>query len=127
MNPNNPNRDANHDSTPPGPRRMRKHYVPFGEVEADMVLGEPISLTERGVLRFSLPAGHALTEGNLRQLAAHHAEFVCILVPDTRSDEEIAAESAAAAARVMEIFSRANLANPAVAALFDRVLAYRST
>lgn len=119
-------RDSHHDSTPPGPRRTRKHYLPFGEVEPGMVLGEPIALTERHVLRFSLPAGHELTEGNLRQLAAHHAEFVCIALPDTRSDEEIAAESAQAAANVVRIFERANLANPAVAALFERVLAYRS-
>ena len=119
--------NENHDITAAGPRRTRKHYLPLADVEADMVLGEPVALTERNILRLSLPAGHELTEGNLRQLAAHHAEFVCVALPDTRSDEEIAAESAAAAARVMDIFDGADLTNPALAALFERVLAFRST
>ena len=107
-------------------RRVRKHYLPFGDVEPGMVLGEPLMLTERGMLRLRLPAGHELTEGNLRQLRALHAEFVCVIKPDLRSDEEIAAEAASAAARVIEIFAGADLSNPALAALFDRVLAYRS-
>lgn len=110
----------------PAARRMRQHYLPFDEVVPGMVLGEAITLADRHVVRFSLPAGHELTEGNLRNLAVHHAEFVCISVPDTRSDEEVAAEAAAAAARVMRIFEGADLSQPMMAALFDRVLAYRS-
>lgn len=108
------------------PVRTRKQYLPFDEVTAGMLLGEPITLAERNVVRFSLPAGHELTENNLRQLAVHHAEFVCIAVPDTRSDAQIAEDAAAAARRVMQIFEGADLANPALAALFDRVLTYRS-
>jgi hypothetical protein len=67
-----------------------------------------------------------LTEDNLRQLAAHHAEFIFIAEPDTRSDEEIAVDAAKAASRVMDIFAGADLADPTMAALFDQVLAYRS-
>lgn len=112
--------------TPPTQRRSRLHYLPFDAIEPGMILGEPISLTERNVVRFGLPAGHELTGDNLRQLAIHHAEFVCITLPDTRSDEEVARDAAAAAARVMHTFEGADLSQPALAALFDRVLAYRS-
>lgn len=114
------------DSAGKGRIRYRKHYLPFGEVQPGMVLGEPITLAERNIVRFSLPAGHELNDSSLRQLAAHHAEFVCILKPDERSDEQIATDAAAAAARVMQIFEGADLGKPVLAALFDRVLAYRS-
>lgn len=105
---------------------MRRHYLPFDEVTPGMLLGEAITLTDRQIVRFSLPAGHVLTENNLRQLATHHAEFICVALPDTRSAAEVASDAAAAAGRVMKIFEGADLANPVLAALFDRVLTYRS-
>lgn len=108
------------------PQKLHRQYLPFHEVVPGMVLGETITLAERNVVRFSLPAGHALTEANLRQLAAHRAEFVCISVPDTRTEEEIAAAVQAARERVTYIFEGADLSRPALAALFERVLAYRS-
>lgn len=108
------------------PRRMRKNYLMLAEAEVGMVLADPLMVSERGSLRLRLPAGHALTEGNLRQLSALHAEYVPVLLPDERSDEQVAEEAALAAARVMQIFEGADLSNPALAALFDRVLAYRS-
>lgn len=114
------------DSTQLPVQRRRRHYLPLGEVEPGMILGEAIVIVERNTLRFRLPAKHELTESNLRQLGAYHAEFVCVSLPDPRSDEEVATEAAAAAARVMDIFSGADLSQPAMAALFDRVLAYRS-
>lgn len=115
------------DSTDTAPvRKTRRHYLPFHEAAAGMILGEPVRLTDRHVVRFALPAGHELTEGNLRQLATHNAEFVCVALPDSRSDEEVAADAAAAAARVMNIFEGADLSRPALGALFERVLAYRS-
>lgn len=91
-----------------------------------MELAEPVQLADRHVLRFSLPAGHKLTEDNLHQMATHGAEFVCIAMPDTRSDAEIACDAAAAAARVVRNFEGADLSSPVLAALFERVLAYRS-
>lgn len=105
--------------------RLRRRYLPFYEVQAGMVLGEPMTLTERHIVRFSLPAGHALTHENLQQLAVHHAEFVCVAEPDTRSVEEIERDTRNAAARVQEIFAHADLSEPILAALFERVLAYR--
>lgn len=107
-------------------RKTRRRYLPFNEVLAGMILSEPIRLVERQVLRFSLPAGHELTEGNLRQLAIHGAEYLCIDLPDWRSDEEVAAQAALTATKVMRIFKGADLSSPALAGLFERVLAYRS-
>jgi len=107
-------------------RKLRRHYLPFQDVQPGMVLGEAVTVAERQVVRFTLPAGHELTEANLHQLGAHHAEFVCVAVPDTRTDEQITADAAAAVASVKHIFHGADLSQPALARLFDRVLAYRS-
>lgn len=107
--------------------RTRTHYLPIEEAEAGMVLGAPIGGVNHGVPRFSLPAGHALTHDNLHQLIAHEAEFIFIAMPDPRSDEEVAIDAALAARRALEIFAGAELADPTMAALFDQVLAYRSS
>jgi hypothetical protein len=114
------------EQSPQPPARRRKHHLPLGEVEPGMILGEAVVIAERDTLRLRLPADHELTETNLRQLGAYHAEFVCVSLPDPRNDEEVAADTAAAATRVTEIFSGADLSQPAVAALLERVLAYRS-
>ncbi len=106
--------------------RTRPRYLPIIEAEAGMVLGTPVRVVSHGQLRFSLPAGHTLTEDNLHQLAAHRAEFIFVAEPDMRADEEIALDAAAAARRVMEIFAGADLSDPTMAALFDQVLSYRS-
>lgn len=106
--------------------RTRPRYLPLIEAEAGMVLGTPVHMGRQGPHRYSLPAGHTLTEDNLRQLAIHHAEFIYIAEPDTRSDAEVAVDAARAAGRVMDIFSGADLEDPTLAALFDKVLAYRS-
>ena len=91
-----------------------------------MVLGAPIAVSQQGILRFSLPAGHTLTDDNLHQLIAHRAEFIFIVEPDHRSDEVIAEDTARAAKRTMEVFSGADLSDPHMATLFDQVLQYRS-
>lgn len=106
--------------------RTRPRYLPAADAEAGMVLGAPIAISNQGVLRFSLPAGHTLTEDNLHQLIAHRAEFIFIVEPDRRSDEVIAEDAAKAAHRVMEIFSGADLNEPHLAKLFDQILQYRS-
>ncbi len=110
----------------PAGRPPRVRYLPFGELRAGMTLAEGVKLTERNVVRFSLAAGTVLNDDHLRQLAIHRAEFVSIALPDLRCDEEVACDAAAAAARVADIFEGADLSNPEMAALFDRVLAFRS-
>lgn len=107
-------------------REKRLRYLPFDEIEAGMVVGQPVNITDRNILRLHLPAGHLLTEGNLRQLYANGAEFICIALPETRSDEQIAGDAAAAARRTLRIFEDADISEPNMAALFDRVLGYRS-
>jgi hypothetical protein len=91
-----------------------------------MVLGQPVKVVNNGVLRLCLSAGTMLTDDTLQQLKAHRAEYLFIDEPDTRSDEEVALNAASMARRVMEIFSGADLSDPNMAALFDRVLTYRS-
>lgn len=104
---------------------IRLRYLPLPEVKEGMALGRQLVLCEHGVIRFSLPAGHALTETNLRQLALHQAEFVCIREEDSRSEEEREQEWAAHEARLARIFRAADLDDPAVAGLYQAVLAYR--
>lgn len=106
--------------------RSRTHYIPIYEAEPGMVLGATISVTTHGVLRFSLPTGHALTRDNLHQMTAHRAEYLFISRADPRSDEQVAEDAAKDAHRALEIFSGADLQDPVMARLFDQVLAYRS-
>lgn len=90
-----------------------------------MTLGAPLMLAEHGVMSFSLAAGHVLTESNIRQMTVRHAEFVCVLQADTRSDAERAAAWLDAETRLQQIFHCADLTQPATAGLYQAVLAYR--
>lgn len=111
-------------NAPGRPPRVR--YLPLGDLAAGMTLAEGVKLTERNVVRFSLAAGTVLNDDHLRQLAIHRAEFVSVALPDLRSDEEIERDVAAATARVADIFAGADLADPEMGGLFERVLAFRS-
>jgi len=110
----------------PPPARVRLCYVSLGDAQAGMVLGAPVSIAHHGVLRYSLPARHALTEDNLRQLTVHRAESIFVAIPDVRDDEQVAVDAARVAHRVLNIFSGADLSEPTMAALFDQVLVYKS-
>lgn len=90
-----------------------------------MVLGAPLVLAEHGVMTFRLPAGHALTEGNLRQLAVHHGEFVCIEEEDPRSEAERQSQWLQHETRLAHLFRRADLSNPALGALYQAVMRFR--
>lgn len=103
----------------------RLRYLPLPETTEGMVLGTQLVVAEHGVVRFSLPAEHALTEANLRQLAAHRAEFLCIREEDGRSEEERQKEWEMREQRLARIFRAADLGQPAVAGLYQAVLAYR--
>jgi hypothetical protein len=103
--------------------RTRKHYLPIAQATAGMVLAEPVQ--DAYQLTY-LPAEVALTEEHLQQLSARHAEYICIAVPDERSDEQIATDTAMATQRVAKLFQRANVQDPTMAALLQQVLAYRS-
>lgn len=107
-------------------RKPRPRYLPVADAAPGMILGSAIKLVSQGKLAYSLPAGHALTEDNLRQLAIRGAEFIFTEEPDLRSDDQVAVDTAAAAHRVMEIFAGADLTDPLLARLFDQVLLHRS-
>jgi hypothetical protein len=103
--------------------RTRKHYLPIAHAAAGMVLAEPV---QDAYQRTYLPALVTLTEEHLQQLSARHAEYICVAVPDERTDEQIAADTAMATRRVAELFQRADVQDPTMAALLHQVLAYRS-
>ena len=107
---------------------MRQHlrYLPLSEVVEGMVLGAPLTIAEHGVTNFALPAGHVLTDSNLRQIVQRHGEFACITEDDPRSDEMRAAERVHCQSRLDTIFSRADRSKPAIARLYAAVLDYRS-
>jgi hypothetical protein len=106
--------------------KTRRHYIPVADAQVGMTLAERTNIVERGFLNMTLPAGHALTQENLGQLLAHHAEFIYIEQMDPRSDEQVAIDAALAARRVMQIFEGVDLNEPHMATFFDQVLAYRS-
>lgn len=107
--------------------KIRRRHIALHEAKVGMVLCSPISVVTHGVLRCSIPAGLVLTEDNLHQLKIHHVEFLFVSEIDPRTDVEIAEDTAQAVQRVTEIFSAADLNNPTMAALYEQVLAYRST
>ena len=106
--------------------RTRHHYIPIVDAREGMVLGAPANAVSGGSMSFSLPSGHALTEENLHQLLVHHVEYVFVLKPDTRTDEQVAIDAAMAARRIIKIFDGADFSDANTATLFDQVLTYRS-
>lgn len=105
----------------------RLRYIPLHEASEGMLLGAALTLIEHGVVTFRLPAGHELTESNLRQLAVHHGEFVCIEETDTRSDDEREQQWAMDEARLARIFRLADLSQPALAGLYQAILNFRKS
>lgn len=103
----------------------RLRYLPIADATEGMILGAPMALSENGRNTFSLPAGHALTESNIRQMNVRRAEFVCIQIPDQRSLEERDAEWAASETRLRHIFRSADLKNPLMSRLYEAVLTFR--
>lgn len=103
----------------------RLRYLSLPEAVDGMVLGAPLVLAEHGVISFSLPAGHVLTESNIQQMKVRRAEFVCVQEEDGRSDEEREREWSQAEARLQHLFRAADLSQPAMARLYEAVLAYR--
>lgn len=103
----------------------RLYFLPIAEAEEGMVLGAPVVLPEQGVSNFNLPAGHALTESNIHQMAVRHAEFICIQTPDERTPEEREAEWGISEMRLQHIFRTADLNDPTMARLYQAVLAFR--
>lgn len=103
----------------------RCRYLPTQEVTEGMVLYAPLRIAKNGVLRFSLPKDHELTADNLRQLGIHQAEFVPIRIEDERSEEKQIREYALQEARLNQIFSAADMTQPAIAGLFNALLVYR--
>ncbi len=108
------------------PNRMRSTYLSIEEITPGMTLARPLAITEKRILRYMLLEGHQLTEDNIRQLASHHAEAVCVWLADERTDEEIAGSCAQTESKLREIFAHADLDQPIMAALFNRIRTHLS-
>lgn len=106
--------------------KTRSQYLSVADVQAGMVLATPANAVSGGAVSFSLPAGHALTDENLRQLQRHEVEFIFISTPDLRTDDQVAIDAATAARRIIGVFEGADFSDANMATLFDQVLAYRS-
>lgn len=106
--------------------RYRFQYLSTRQAKPGMVLGGDANAVAGGSVSFSLPQDHVLTEENIRQLQAHKVEYIFVCAADARSDAQIAEDAAVTAARVMKLFSGADLTEPCMAALFDQALAFRS-
>ena len=102
-----------------------RRYLTLREVTVGMTLAAPLLISERGLLRFSLPEGHVLNADNLHQLRLFHAEFVPVYVADQRTESEREQDLATAEARLNYIFRLADMQVPAIAGLYNAVLAYR--
>lgn len=107
--------------------RYRQEYVAIQAATPGMVLGAPANAVAAGAMVFSLPAGHVLTEDNIRQLDRHRVEFIVVSAPDLRTDSQIAEDRARTAGHLEKIFAGANLSEPCTTALYAQVLAFRST
>ncbi len=105
----------------------RLRCLPFSSLEPGMLLGAALRVPEQGVTSFLLPAGHELTESNLSQMAVRHAEYACVEVADSRSDEARELAWAASEKRLQEIFHLADLQQPALAGLYGAVLRWKKS
>jgi hypothetical protein len=103
----------------------RRSYLPLFSVEPGMALAKPVVVTERGRAVLSLPAGHLLTDANIAQLRAHHAQYVCVDEEDTRSHIVREQQMVIQEARLAAIFHNANLDHPETRAFYEAVRAYR--
>ena len=106
--------------------RYRLRYLPIEQAQPDMPLGEPIMISERGVVRFRLPVGHVLSAVDIERLQRMHVDYVCIKTLDLRNPEEITQQRNKALEQAKRIFAHADLKQPHIIALFKRILIYRS-
>lgn len=111
------------DSAQPPIQRMT--YLPVSKAKAGMRLAAPQVVTEHGVLRMNLPLGHVLTDINLEQLRAHHADVVCVYLPDLRTEAERALARVREETYLKHVFLLADQQQPLIKNLYQAVLRYR--
>lgn len=102
-----------------------RHLAPQ-DLQPGMALAQALTLVEHGIVTYSLPAGHVLTQENLHQLASHHAVCVRVEQQDTRTDTQREADTARQVGRLKMIFRHADLDAPESQALLQALLAHRS-
>jgi len=105
---------------------IRHRFLPLFMVAPDMVLARPLMLMERGRNVLNLPAEHVLTQSNLSQLRAHHAQYVCVQEEDYRGQMARECFEMDQIKRLQAIFYHADLGDPETRAFFEAALAYRT-
>ena len=103
--------------------RTRTHYIPLEAARAGMELAVAVRDSYQ---RSMLPAGAKLSDENIHQLQVHQVEYICVTVEDSRAASQVAQDTALAAKNILEIFEKADLSEPVMAALFNQVFTYRS-
>lgn len=91
-----------------------------------MVLARPLQITEGRMLVSNMPAGHVLTETDLAQLRARHAQYACVLETDWRSDLVRSRQNALQASRLEQIFRHADMNDPTTRMFHAAILGYRT-
>ncbi|MDR0234168.1 MAG: hypothetical protein LBI31_05120 [Zoogloeaceae bacterium] len=104
---------------------IRHRFLPLSVVEPDMVLARPLMLTDRGRVILSFPADHVLTQNNLEQLRARHAQYVCVQEEDNRGQMARERFETDQIDRLQIIFRHADMGDPETRAFFEAILAYR--
>ena len=105
---------------------IRTRFLPVNELQVGMLTARALIVVEHGLVSYSLPADHTLTQQNIGQLTLHDAICICVTHQDTRSQDEISAFVEGQSERMRIIFKPTDLAQPANRTLFDALSAYRS-
>jgi hypothetical protein len=106
--------------------RTRFRFVAIDDVRPGMVLGAAAYAQDHGVLGLKFPGGLVLSQESIDQLWAHQAEFVEIEEPDPRTDDELAQDAVQVEQNLVQVFGGLDMAQTAVAGLFQQLVAYRS-
>lgn len=102
-----------------------RHLAPQ-DLQPGMVLAQALTLVEHGIVTYTLPAGHVLTQENQQQLASHHAVCVQVEQEDQRTEAQREADALRQAGRLKMIFRHADLGAPESQALIQALLVHRS-
>jgi len=106
--------------------KLRNRLIAISDAKVGMVLTEPISLVSHGLLKLKMAKDSCLTAYCIDQLVLHGAEFISVVEPDPRTEEQILGEASLAVNRVREIFKYADMSHSTTLALYEQMLKYRS-
>jgi hypothetical protein len=104
--------------------RIRHTYLAISEAKPGMRLAQPVCKVINHRM-FQIQAGAVLAEEQIHQLAMRDIHFLVVEEDDPREEAEIEADRTRITAEIQQIFSEADLSQPAVAGLYQATLEYR--